>query len=390
MTTEPESRPTPGSSGEAQRPPEAPEPKARGAAEADAPALPEPPSEETGVPSAENVFAPDTEDAAAPAEQPPETPEASGPQEALSPAEPPSSTPTVEKPQASAQDSAPSPQEPIAAEPIAAEPVPSTQPEPLIAERVPSALAPKTYDQIRPRRSWPRIVALMMLLGAFTILATAVLFRFVNPPFTTVMVAEKIKGWTLRRQWVPLNRISPNLRLAVIASEDGRFCEHWGVDWGAVRDAVEESRKGGFRGASTITMQTAKNVYLWTERSYVRKLMEVPLAYLLSVLWPKERVMEVYLNVAQWGPGIFGAEAASRRYFGKSASALNRREALLLAVSLPSPRLRNPARPSARMMRLAKSVERRMPGIAARAACVRPQAAAKSRTGSGQGRRQPL
>jgi monofunctional biosynthetic peptidoglycan transglycosylase len=238
-------------------------------------------------------------------------------------------------------------------------------------------------------RSWLRLALLVLLLGGLTLLASVLVFRFVDPPFTTVMVAEKIKGTTLRRQWVPLERISPNLRLAVIASEDGRFCEHWGVDWGAVRDAVEESRLGGFRGASTITMQTAKNLYLWTERSYVRKIIELPLAYLLTALWPKERVMEVYLNIAQWGPGVFGAEAASRYYFGKSASGLTRREELLLAVSLPSPRLRNPGRPSARLVRIARAVERRMPTIAARAACVRPQATETSR-GSGQDRRKPL
>ena len=150
----------------------------------------------------------------------------------------------------------------------------------------------------------------------------------------------------------------------MIASEDGRFCNHWGVDWAAVKDAVQEARKRGrgFRGASTIPMQTAKNLYLWTDRSYVRKVLEVPLAYLLTIFWPKERVIEVYLNIAQWGPGIFGAEAASQHYFRKSASQLTRREALLLAVSLPAPRLRNPGKPSPRMLRMAKAVERQDAG----------------------------
>jgi monofunctional biosynthetic peptidoglycan transglycosylase len=221
------------------------------------------------------------------------------------------------------------------------------------------------------RRPWLRMVKLIGLLGLLTLLGSAVLFRFINPPFTTVMATEKLSGATLRREWVPLERISRSLPLAVVASEDGRFCQHWGVDWGAVRDAVKENRSGGFRGASTIPMQTAKNLYLWTERSYLRKLIEVPIAYLLSALWPKERVIEVYLNIAQWGPGIFGAEAASRYYFGKSASALTRREALLLAAALPAPRIRNPARPSARMLQIARSVERRMPVIVSRATCLR-------------------
>jgi monofunctional biosynthetic peptidoglycan transglycosylase len=203
------------------------------------------------------------------------------------------------------------------------------------------------------------------------LLLSIVAFRFINPPITPVMLVEKLKGATLRREWVPLERISPNLPLAVIASEDGRFCLHWGVDWAAVKEAIHEGDGfADFRGASTITMQTAKNLYLWNQRSYLRKVLEAPLAYLLSIFWPKQRVMEVYLNVAQWGPGIFGAEAASRRYFGKSASALSRHEAVLLAATLPNPRWRNPARPSRRMLIVAKSIERRMPILAQRSACV--------------------
>jgi monofunctional biosynthetic peptidoglycan transglycosylase len=206
------------------------------------------------------------------------------------------------------------------------------------------------------------------------LLVSIIAFRFVNPPITPVMIAEKLRGTTLQRQWVPLEDMSPNLPLAVIASEDGQFCNHWGVDWGAVHDAVNEARRGGgFRGASTITMQTAKNLYLWTHRSYVRKVLEVPLAYLLTLFWPKERVIEVYLNVAQWGPGVFGAEAASQLYFHKSASALTRREALLLAAALPSPRIRNPGKPSPRMLRIANSVGKRMPILASRSICVLPK-----------------
>ena len=145
------------------------------------------------------------------------------------------------------------------------------------------------------------------------------------------MVMSKLKGGTIRQTWVPLDRMSRQLPLAVIASEDGRFCMHWGVDWGAVREAIKEGGGlRGLRGASTIPMQTVKNLYLWSGRSYVRKALEVPLAYVMSLFWPKERVMEVYLNVAQFGPGIFGAEAASRHYFHKSAADLTRGEAILL------------------------------------------------------------
>ena len=223
----------------------------------------------------------------------------------------------------------------------------------------------------RHRHPWLRRAARLLLFLAAIVLFSIVVFRFVNPPITPVMLVEKLKGNTLRRDWVPLGDMSPQLPLAVIASEDGRFCVHWGVDWGAVRDAVKEGGGlGAFRGASTIPMQTAKNLYLWNGRSYTRKALEMPLAYVMSFIWPKQRMMEVYLNVAQWGPGIFGAEAASRYYFHKSAAELTRREAVLLAVALPSPRLRNPAKPSPRMLRIARAIEARMPILALRSNCV--------------------
>jgi monofunctional biosynthetic peptidoglycan transglycosylase len=221
------------------------------------------------------------------------------------------------------------------------------------------------------RHPWLRRIARFLLLLAVAILLSVVAFRFINPPITPVMLVEKLKGNTLRRDWVPLQDISPQLPLAVIASEDGRFCVHWGVDWGAVRDAVKEGGGlQGLRGASTIPMQTAKNLYLWNGRSFVRKALEVPLAYVMSALWPKQRMMEVYLNVAQFGPGIFGAEAASRYYFHKSAAELTRHEAVLLAAALPNPRFRNPARQSRRALVIARAVERRMPIIAQRSGCV--------------------
>jgi monofunctional glycosyltransferase len=222
----------------------------------------------------------------------------------------------------------------------------------------------------RTGHPWLRRAARVVLWGLALLLLSIVLFRFVNPPITTVMLADKLRGTTLYRQWVPLEDISPNLPLAVIASEDGRFCVHWGVDWGAMREAIEN---GGIRGASTIPMQVAKNVYLWNGRSYIRKAFELPLAYVMSLIWPKQRMMEVYLNVAQFGPGLYGAEEASRYYFRKSASELNRHEAVLLAATLPNPRFRNPRKPSLRMLRIARAVELRMPVIAKRSSCVLSQ-----------------
>jgi monofunctional biosynthetic peptidoglycan transglycosylase len=217
-----------------------------------------------------------------------------------------------------------------------------------------------------------RRIALVLLILVCVLLGSIVLFRFVNPPITAVMLEEKlIEGQPLKRRWVPLEQISPNLRLAVIASEDGNFCRHWGVDWAAVRDVVNQAKSlSAVRGASTIPMQVAKNLYLWEHRSYLRKALEVPLANIMTVLWPKPRMLEVYLNIAQWGPGLFGAEAASRRYFGKPASALTKREAVLLAASLPNPLARNPARPSRTLNLIADAVQRRLPWIAKRADCV--------------------
>ena len=187
------------------------------------------------------------------------------------------------------------------------------------------------------------------------------------------MVAEKLKGTTLKNRWVPLGSIARDLPLAVIASEDGRFCVHWGVDWGAVKDAVEEARSEAGLPRGEHHPHADGQEPLSVDRPELCAEGPRSAARLSPhVFWPKERVIEVYLNIAQWGPGIFGAEAASQHYFRKSASQLTRREALLLAVSLPAPGLRNPGKPSPRMLRMAKAVERRMPVLAARSVCVAP------------------
>lgn len=176
------------------------------------------------------------------------------------------------------------------------------------------------------------------------LLAAIILYRFVPVP-STLMLGRWLTLRPVEREWVPLERISPNLIRAVIASEDQRFCSHNGVDWIEL-NAVLDDEDGPSRGASTLTMQTAKNVFLWPGRSYVRKGLEIPLALAIDLAWGKRRTMEVYLNVAEWGEGLFGAEAAAQRYFGKPASKLTPAEAARLAGALPNPLLRNPARPN--------------------------------------------
>lgn len=224
----------------------------------------------------------------------------------------------------------------------------------------------------RRRSRWrlPGILAGSLL----ALLAAALAAGAVLPVPSTLMLWRFATGESVTRQWVQIDRISPELVRAVVASEDQRFCEHGGVDWGALREVISDE-DGPRRGGSTIPMQTVKNVYLWHGRSYVRKALELPLALLADLAWSKRRMMEVYLNVAEFGEGLFGAEAAARRYFDKPASVLTRREAAALAAALPNPLLRNPARPSARARTNGFAIQQRMDRLEGRADCVlRPAA----------------
>jgi monofunctional biosynthetic peptidoglycan transglycosylase len=210
---------------------------------------------------------------------------------------------------------------------------------------------------------------LVGMLGA----AAITLFRFVDPPMSTLMLAQRLTGTPVRQNWVPLGQISPQLVRAVIASEDSQFCTHRGIDFRELEAALEQAEREGsdlVRGASTITMQVAKNLYLWPSRSYVRKGLELLLAPAIELIWPKSRTLEIYLNIAEWGPGIFGIEAASRHHFRKPASRLTAREAALLATALPSPLERNPGRPGATHRQLAQRIEARMASPALRFGCV--------------------
>ncbi len=201
------------------------------------------------------------------------------------------------------------------------------------------------------------VLAVYLVLPYFLVLV----YRFIDPPFSALMLRQALTGTYIRHQWVSLDEISKNLPRTVITSEDASFCQHWGVDWNAVQDAIEEADEGDIpRGASTIPMQTAKNLFLWNGQTYLRKALEIPLAYWISFIWPKWRVMEVYLNIAEWGPGIFGAEAAARYHFGKHAADLTESEAALLAASLPNPIVRHPGKPGPKLRNLAARLQGRV------------------------------
>ena len=192
----------------------------------------------------------------------------------------------------------------------------------------------------RPRRRWLRTALLVLLIVCVAIpVGLTAIYRFVPPPITYLMVQRLAEGRGLTKHWRPLSRISPNLVQAVIAAEDARFCSHRGFEFEAMRQALanNERRPNRVRGGSTISQQTAKNVFLWPARSYVRKGLEAYYTVLIEALWGKRRIMEVYLNVAEWGPGTYGAEAAARRYFKVSAAELTRAQSARLAAVLPSP-----------------------------------------------------
>nr|WP_269751207.1 biosynthetic peptidoglycan transglycosylase [Acuticoccus mangrovi] len=161
--------------------------------------------------------------------------------------------------------------------------------------------------------------------------------------------------------WRPLDDMSPYLVRAVVMSEDARFCLHWGVDLGQMRIVVAKALDGQTpRGASTITMQVVKNLFLWPDRSYVRKALEVPLAFWMDLVLSKDRVLEIYLNIAQWGSNVFGAEAAAERYFGVASADLTREQALAMATMLPAPSVRHPLSPSRRHRAVMAHVEKEL------------------------------
>jgi monofunctional glycosyltransferase len=219
----------------------------------------------------------------------------------------------------------------------------------------------------RKRPNWfVRIAALGFVVTVVIPVLWVLVYGIIEAPGTLLMAQRAAQGEEIRHRTVPLERISPHLVRAVIAAEDAKFCTHQGFDVEAINKAVkynERAKNRGStkrRGASTISQQTAKNLFLWPQRSWVRKGLEVYFTGLIEIIWPKRRIMEAYLNAAEWGDGIFGAEAAARARFGKSASELTPREAARLAAVLPSPNKWNPVRPGRYVQRRSGAIQANM------------------------------
>lgn len=219
-----------------------------------------------------------------------------------------------------------------------------------------------------------RVLRLAVIALAIFLLAPYLLvlvYRFVDPPFSALMVRRALGGTPISYHWRDLGEIAPSLPRTAVISEDAALCRHWGVDWDAVEQAIEDAEDGDIpRGASTIPMQVAKNLFLWPSQSYVRKALEIPIAYFINLTWPKHRIVEVYLNIAEWGRGIFGAEAAARHHFRKSAADLTAHESALLAASLPNPFVRHPGRPGPRLSALSEHLQARVAREREDASCV--------------------
>lgn len=219
-----------------------------------------------------------------------------------------------------------------------------------------------------PRRRWLRwLWRLPLLFVAITTLQVLVL-RFVDPPFSAFMVARQFEAvragdWDHRSayDWRDLDAMAASLPLALVAAEDQRFPEHHGFDLEAIRKARRNNQTGGkVRGASTITQQVAKNLFLWSGRSWLRKGLEAWYAALVELLWPKHRILEVYANVAEFGDGVYGAQAAARTFFGRDAAGLTRSQSARLAAVLPSPRRYSAGHPGPYVQRRTRGIERQM------------------------------
>lgn len=224
------------------------------------------------------------------------------------------------------------------------------------------------------RRIWLRrgLLAALALGVAPLLLTLLYVLPFIHP-VSTLMLKDlaMLRGYD--RQWVEIEDVAPVLLHSIIMSEDGQFCSHRGIDWRELSAVIDDAMEGeARRGASTITMQTVKNLYLWQRPlGSLRKVIEIPYAIYVDLVMPKWRIMEIYVNIAELGPNIYGVEAAARRHFGKAAKNLSRREAALLTAALPNPILRNPGKPSAGLRRIATRIERRAHAAGGYVDCVK-------------------
>jgi monofunctional glycosyltransferase len=212
-----------------------------------------------------------------------------------------------------------------------------------------------------------RKVAIVLLRVAIVLLiavpALVLAYRFLPVPLTPLMVLRLLQGEGLAKRWVDYEELSPQLRRAVVASEDARFCTHYGFDWTEIEASWSDYQSGErLRGASTITQQTAKNLFLWPG-GWLRKIVEIYPTVLLELLWPKRRILEIYLNIVEWGPGIYGAEAAAEHYFKKPAAELSPYEAVRLAAVLPDPLDRSASKPGPEVTARSRFMIEQIPGL---------------------------
>jgi monofunctional biosynthetic peptidoglycan transglycosylase len=279
-----------------------------------------------------------------------------------------SALPRIHGPQvAAAASPRPAPIGPLVADPLVRPPAPARK--------------PWTGDGTGYRGLAKRLLRIVGIVAACwlaVVLVLMIAYRFVNPPISSLMLQRWLSGQEIRHEWADLHDISPNVVRAVLVSEDARFCYHNGIDYVAIENAIEDAENGNMRGASTISMQVVKNLFLWPSKSYLRKAIELPLTYVLELFWPKRRIMEVYLNIAEWGPGIFGIETAAQYHFHKHAKSLGMRDSARLAVALPNPLKRNAGKPGPGTRRLANAVRVRMRLAPSRqTACIWPKGMGK-------------
>jgi monofunctional biosynthetic peptidoglycan transglycosylase len=247
--------------------------------------------------------------------------------------------------------------------------------EPIIdpeTERLGMAARPMRWNRTGAKRWMRRGIVAALVLAAIPAVLTILYLPYFVHPVSTLMLKDLATFSGYDRRWVSIDDVAPVLAHSVIMSEDGQFCFHRGIDLAELKGVVGDAMQGeATRGASTITMQTVKNLFLWSRpMASARKLVELPLAVYFDAVMSKRRIMEIYLNVAEWGPGIYGIEAAAQHHFGVSANRLTRRQAALLAVTLPNPIARNPSKPGHGLRRLAGLIERRAARSGAYVGCL--------------------